>query len=130
MGELQDMWAFLRGERLYGDDFNDDELRSWFEDEKDAYASLGSRDRARYVYCYHALNWYHGFRHLPRGQAFPKALSVGGAWGDELLPIIDRIGSVVILEASQDFRISDIKGVPVRFVEAHYSGQFPFDDGA
>src|SRR5438046_7897075 len=36
----QDVETFFRGDKLYGDNFESDQLKQWFEDEKEAYANL------------------------------------------------------------------------------------------
>ena len=56
-------------------------MEQWFAEEAEGYADLGAKDRATYRYTYHALNWYHGFRHLPPRE-FHAVLGLGSAYGD------------------------------------------------
>lgn len=125
----EDLGAFFRGELLYGDDFSPEEIAEWFDDEREGYANLGARDRTSYRYAYHALNQRHGFRHLPAGLS-GSVLSFGGAYGDELVPIARRFEEVVIADVSQAFRVFEVEGVPVRYVEPRPDGTIPVPDEA
>jgi SAM-dependent methyltransferase len=89
------------GELLYGDDFSTDQIESWFRDETDAYFNLGEKPRSG-QYGYHALNWHHGFRHLP-SVPFEHVLGIGSAFGEELSPILNRAKKVTIIEPSEGF---------------------------
>jgi SAM-dependent methyltransferase len=124
-----DLAPFLAGRRLYGDDFSLPEIEAWFADEREAYADLGSKDRAAYRYGYHALNNEHGFRHLP-SRRFDRVLSYGGAYGDELLPVISRARDVVISDPSDALGVSEIAGHPVRYTKPRMDGTIPFPDGS
>jgi SAM-dependent methyltransferase len=124
-----DLEQYLRGERLYGDDFSLAEIQAWFNDEQEAYANLGAKERAAYRYGYHALNTGHGFRHLPE-RTFKRVLSYGGAYGDELLPIISRIEEVVISDPSHALAVREVQGVPVTYCKPQVDGTIPFPDGA
>ncbi|MBK7250112.1 MAG: class I SAM-dependent methyltransferase [Gammaproteobacteria bacterium] len=121
-----DVERYLAGAALYGDDFDDAQIAAWLADEKQGYADLGAKDACQYSYEYHAWNWLHGYRHLPK-QEFRHVLGFGSAYGEELLPILPRIGSVTIVEPSGVFVRSDIGGVAVRYVEPGVGGalQFP-----
>lgn len=122
-----DMECYFRGEKLYGDDFSLSEIEGWFEDEKNGYYNLDSRDRTRYVYGYHALNMHQSFRYLP-SRDFSHVLGVGSAYGEELLPMLSRIQRITILEPAEGFVVRDIKGVPVEYVKPSPQGILPFPD--
>lgn len=117
---------YFSGEVLYGDDFDSGQIEAWYEDEREGYADLGARDRSRYHYAAHELNRQHVFRHLP-ARRFPVCLGVGSAWGDELLPIADRLDEVTILDPSDAFHAERIGTAPVRYVKPDPSGVLPFD---
>lgn len=123
-----DILLSLRGEKLYGDDFSPVEIQEWFDDEQEAYANLGAKDRASYRYAYHALNTEHGYRHLP-ARHFKRVLSFGGAYGHELLPLIHRVQDVVISDPSEALEVSEISGVPVRYTKPQMDGSIPFPKG-
>lgn len=94
------MEDYFDGSKLYGDDFSHIEIKKWFEEESEGYANLGSKDRSKYKYPYHNMNLFYGFNRLPKEYVFSTALGIGSAYGDEFLPIIDRINAITIVEPS------------------------------
>lgn len=115
---------FLSGRELYGDDFTPSEVTAWFEDEREASARLWATYRREYVYEYHALNVRHGYRHLP-DRLFEVAVGLGAAYGHELLPIIGRIGKVIVVEPSAELRSSSLRGVPLEYRNPAPNGDLP-----
>lgn len=105
----------FEGKKLYGDDFNLSQILEWYKDEYEGYADLGSKDKVRYRYGYHALNCFYGFDHLPPGKSYQHALGFGSAYGDELKPVIKRIKQITILEPSDQLRNSDFYGIQVDY---------------
>jgi SAM-dependent methyltransferase len=122
-----DIDTCLRGAKLYGDDFSPDEIAMWFEGEREGYAEIWAKDRIRYRYEFHALNRARAFRYLPN-KRLSHVLSIGGAYGDELLPIIGRVSRVTILEPSEAFPSTELNGVPIEYVKPSPSGSMPFPD--
>jgi SAM-dependent methyltransferase len=118
---------FLKGERLYGEGLSQQEVEAWYRNEKFAYCNLGAGDRQSYNYSYHALNWRHGFSHLPN-RPFTNVLGFGSAYGDELLPVAHRARNITILEPCPAFRVREVGGVPVTYVEPAPDGSLPFAD--
>ncbi|WDT80448.1 MAG: class I SAM-dependent methyltransferase [Candidatus Manganitrophus sp.] len=59
---------------------------------------------------------------------FPSVLSLGGATGEELRPLLSRVEKITILEPSQAFPVKAIAGVPVEYVKPRSSGIMPFRD--
>ena len=126
----EDMKKFFAGEAIYGDDFGADEIRRWFEDEREGYANLGAKNRDDYRYVYHQLNTTHAFRHL-RDRRFDSALGIGSAYGDEFKPIAGRVENLTILEASEALSNGQgPHGIPCRYVDPEESGDLPFDTGS
>lgn len=118
---------YLSGRRLYGDDFSEDAIQAWFEDEKEGFADLGAKNQTSYCYEYHGLNLLHGFRYLPT-KTYRHTLSVGGAYGEELRPFLRNIQTITILEPSGAFVTESLDGVPVKYAKPHPSGIMPFKD--
>lgn len=116
---------YLHGQRLYGDDMSPEEIKAWYRDEEEGYADLGAADRTNYKYEYHAWNERHAFRHIPPGQV-SHALGFGSAYGEEFLPIIDRIEKIAIVDPSGAFIQSSIGGVPATYVKPDPQGVLPF----
>ena len=121
--------CYFAGKALYGDDFNLEQIAQWYEDEREGYADLGARDRSTYRYDAHELNRQHIFRFLPAGR-FERVLGLGSAWGDEFLPILDRIGDLTIVDPSDSFVSDRVGTTPVCYVKPLPSGKLPFDDAS
>jgi len=113
---------YSNGAILYGDDFSADQIEAWLHDESHAYYDL-PEDRTPGVYAYHARNWRYGFRHLPSGLYFEHVLWLGGAYGDELRPILSRAKNVTILEPAGQFQNPKFE-----YVKPDVSGRMPFAD--
>jgi SAM-dependent methyltransferase len=94
--------VYLRGERLYGDDFDAAQIATWYAEEAEGYAGLGAENAATYKYGYHAWNRYHAYRHL-RTSRFAHVLGFGSAYGDELLPIAANADQITIVDPSDAF---------------------------
>lgn len=117
----------IAGSELYGDAFTPAQIQSWYADEKEAYANLYGGTRESYGYEYHAFNRIHGFSGLPAGR-LGSVLGMGAAYGDELLPIIDRIDRVTILEPSDKFESASVGGKPIHWHKPAVDGTIPFPD--
>lgn len=119
------MERYFEGNALYGDDFSAAQIAEWYADEKDGYANLGAKDAASYRYIYHAWNTFHVYRYLPPGQ-FSHVLGFGSAYGDELLPVIDRIEAITILDPSAAFQRDHVHGVPSTYMKPSSEGTIDF----
>ncbi|MDJ0699523.1 MAG: methyltransferase domain-containing protein [Woeseiaceae bacterium] len=125
-----ELHRYFAGEALYGDDFRADEIRQWFEDEREGYANLGAKNRDDYRYAYHQLNTMHAYQHLG-DMRFDSALGIGSAYGDEFQPIAGRIENLTILEASEALSKGRVvHGIPCRYVAPDESGDLPFESGS
>jgi len=120
----------LRGKALYGNDFSDEEIAAWFEDEREGYYELygdkNASDAAKPEYCYAEVADEHGFKWLP-DRDFPSVLGIGSADGTELRPLLPRSGKVTILEPSEGFADTSLDGTPVAYVKPAPNGIMPFD---
>ena len=116
---------YLEGEKLYGDDFTEEEIRAWYQDEKEAYADLGAKEYIEYTYVYEQLNIYHGYRRILNNR-FRNALGLGSAYGDEFNPVMERIDHVTILESSDVFKKRSGVDIPFDYVAPTETGKLPF----
>ena len=121
--------TYLSGEKLYGDDFGPEEIRRWFEDEKEGYADLGARDLDEHEYGYHALNVAHGFSKIESASRFRNVLGFGSCYGGEFEPIADRVDQLTIIDPSDAFVRDNVFGIPCRYMKPLESGELPFEDG-
>lgn len=121
--------AYLRGDKLIGDDYVPEEIRRWFIDEEEGYAELGANIRESYGYAYHALNQQHGFSALAH-RPIAHALGLGSASGEEFRPIISRIQQITILDPSLQLKVTNIEGIPVNYERPDPLGVIGFDDSS
>lgn len=124
-----DMFHFLAGNRLYGDNFTGKQLDSWYAEEAEGYANLGANQHEQYQYEYHSLNWQHSLRHLPQRNGW-RILGLGSAYGDELRPLLSKASSITILDPSSAFERADLDGVPLTYVKPHSSGMIYAGDSS
>ncbi|MGO9127655.1 MAG: class I SAM-dependent methyltransferase [Terriglobales bacterium] len=118
------MNPYLSGSQLYGDDFTPDQIEDWFRDEANGYYSLADRNKPE-RYSYNALNWYHGYSHLPSARFFHNVLGMGSAFGGELSAVLDRSGSITILEPASGFHNKRFQ-----YVVPTPTGLMPFADAS
>jgi len=118
---------YLSGERLYGDDLSQSQIDQWYQDESEGYSSLDHPDAQNPIYVYHELNKLHGFSRLP-DKKFPQALGVGSAYGEEFLPVINKVEKLTVLDPSEKFVRDRIYDLPAEYVKPVASGKMPFED--
>jgi len=121
------MNPYLSGKTLFGDDFTIEEIKSWYNQEKEAYANLGSKNAKIYEYHYHALNRIHGFNYL-KGEHFRHVLGLGAAWGYEFVPIIDEITHLYIIEPSENLRSEKVGPLKPIYITPAVSGTIDYPD--
>src|SRR5262245_61403198 len=113
----------LAGEEIYGDRFSPAEIVDWFRGEEHAYAEFKPAG-----YEWHGLNWLHGFRFL-ENRHFRSILSVGGATGEELIPVIERTQQCTVLDPG-NFAVPYIRGRAIRYVTPHATDPWPFENNS
>jgi len=124
---MENIDEYLSGRKLYGDDMSSEQIRAWYEDEKEGYANLGAGaagDAGRYRYVYHALNQFHGYDRLEPVKSM-SVLGYGSAYGDELMPVIRNVGALTIVDPSDAFRSEKVHGVPCSYVKPRADGVLP-----
>lgn len=119
----------FKGQELYGDSFTTDQIINWYEEEKEAYADLYSHEGKETAYPYHGINTYHCYRHLTADR-LPDVLSIGGSYGEELLPILHKIDRITILEPSSQLQAESLQGIPLRYVSPEATGNMLFPDNS
>ncbi len=124
----QEFALYLNGKKLYGDDFSLSEIEKWYQDEIEGYANLGSKDRDKYVYPYHNRNILYGFNYLPKNNKFHNALGFGSAYGEEFLPIIEKILKLSIVEPSDNLVSEYLGGIKPKYVKPQTDGTLIFED--
>lgn len=118
---------YASGSIVYGDDFNIEQIREWYEQETEAYADLGSKEYDEYIYGYHGLNKLHGFNYLSESK-FTHVLGMGAAWGHEFYPILDKIENLYIIEPSDNLRSETIKHLTPVYTKPTVEGVIEYPD--
>lgn len=117
----------INDKTLYGDDFTIEQIAKWYNQEKEAYANLGSKNAETYTYGYHALNNLHGFSYL-KNMHFNNVLGLGAAWGYEFDVMINKINNLYIIEPSNNLRSKKIGHIEPAYVTPEISGAIHYPD--
>jgi SAM-dependent methyltransferase len=125
---MGNMSLFLSGQKLYGDDLSLSEIQDWYNDEKEGYAELGAKNKDHYQYGYHNVNKLHGFKYLPDNMKFDRVLGLGAAYGEEFLPIINKIGELHIIEPSEQLVSNKLGNISPIYHQPSLSGKIDFPD--
>lgn len=112
---------YFKGDLLWGDDFTEEQIIQWFEDEAEAYADQYGVE-SRGIYTAHNINILNGYNYLKKIDRFENVLGYGSSWGDEFLPIIDRIQNIYIVEASKKTRSKQIKNTTPVYLNVNEKG--------
>jgi len=115
----------LSGECLFGNDFSAEALTLWHSIEAQAHARLDKSGGEEYGY--HALDRFHALRKLP-DRFWGDVLSYGGAYCFELVPILEKIGVVTVLEPGDRYWRTQLEGKALTYVKPEASGTMPFRD--
>lgn len=122
------MEEYLKGIKLYGDEFSAAQIEKWYMQEAEAYADLGSKKKEDYTYWYHQFNTVHGFQKLKHVSKFENVLGLGSAWGFEFEPILDKIKKITIIEPSDNLVSNRIGNIAPTYVKPTITGELPFGD--
>lgn len=121
------MNEFLKGNKLYGDDFSFEEIKHWFDEEAEGYANLGSKKKKDFTYSYHHMNQIHGFNKIKKTN-FKNVLGLGSAWGFEFEPISSSIENLTIVEPSDNLVNNKIGDLIPKYIKPGIDGHLPFND--
>lgn len=126
---MNDISLYFSGKRLIGDDYTVEEIEQWYADEKEGYADISDGDMFEGQYIYHSINTIHGFKHLP-DTTFEKVLGFGSAYGYEFEPILDKIGSLTIVEPSDNLVSNKIGSITPNYVKPSIEGRLKLPDSS
>ena len=119
---------FFSGKKLFGDDFNEEQILQWYRDEEEGYANLGSNNKEKYSYQYTAMNELYGFKYIDKNRTFTNALGFGSAYGHEFLPIVEQIDRLTIVEPSEQLRSKNLGNLEPVYVKPNVLGNLDFED--
>ncbi|MEO9512901.1 MAG: class I SAM-dependent methyltransferase [Flavobacteriaceae bacterium] len=126
------MEEYFEGSKIYGDDFDFEQIENWYKEEEEGYSSLNSRELEllnQGQYLYHNMNVHHGYKYLDKKKKFKNVLGIGSATGHEFLPIIDQVENLFILEPSDSLKGISIKGKKITYIKPEVSGRMLFEEG-
>ena len=116
------MKRYFSGELLFGDNFTEEQISKWYEEEAEAFADLYGVDVKDGGYSFHDLNILYGYNYLKRIEQFENVLGFGASWGYEFLPVIDRIKHLYIVESSRQTRSKQLKNVVPTYITPNIRG--------
>jgi len=119
---------YFSGEKLYGDDFDVEDIKKWYNNEKEGYSKL--INPSTYHYEFHGVNLIHGYSKLKKIKKFENVLGFGSARGDEFIPILSRIGNLVIVDPSEKLKNNRVNGKKIEYVIPCASGKLPFENNS
>ena len=119
---------YLTGEKLYGDDFTEEEILQWYEQEKEGYADIYGETWENREYEYRNITNKYAYKYLKDIKRFDNVLGFGASWGYELYDIIDKVNNLVIIDPSLKTRSSKIGDVIPLVVIPSHTGIIPFED--
>lgn len=120
---------YFSGQRLIGEDFDEAQTATWYQEEEQAYQNLGYQDDSD-EYPYHALNSVCGYDHLPASCRF-DVVGIGSAHGREFEPLIGRMASLTIVESDKRYWKTEVSGVSCHYAAPASNGDLPLvDDSA
>ncbi len=120
---------YLSGKVIPGDDYNYEQIVSWFEDEAQGYAGIVPEEHKENYDEYERLTDRYLYRYI-RGNEYDSALIYGGGYGTEIIPIIKQIKEITILEPGDKFRRNEIAGKKVTYIAPQADGKMVFPDSS
>lgn len=126
---MSEINQYLEGKVLYGDDFDENQISKWYEEELE-YAQLYPFEGKSEEYPYHQLNIIHGFNQIPKTTSFETVVSFGGGFCEELLPIKDKLKKIYVIEPSDDLQQSDNFGIALTYIKPAINGKIPLESNS
>ena len=118
---------YFSGVAVYGDDFNEDQIRQWYAEEEHGYYNL-TQTYSKHVYGYHELNRYHAFRFLPG--PYETCLAMGCATGEDVEPLSSCVNRFVAIEPAEKWWRPTIGGKPAEFMKPATDGRIPLSSSS
>jgi len=125
------MEEFFKGDKLYGNDFNLEEITKWYKEEEEGYSEIDSRELTlldQGIYLYENINKVHGFDYFNKNKKYSKVLGIGSATGHEFLPIKDLIEDLYIIEPSEKLKGNKINNKEINYVKPQIDGSMVFEN--
>jgi len=115
----------MSGNTIYGDDFSQDEINQWFEDEKNASMDcFTDADADQYDF----LNHFHSFKNLH--EDYDTCLVLGPADGSELKQISHKVKKFYAIEPEKLWWKKNINSVPCKYFMPNPNGKIDLNDNS
>lgn len=130
INQVESIEEYFTGDKLFGDNFSDEEIQKWYKDEEEGYANLGNNNQLKYQYQYFEMNERFGFKYIDKSRKFKNVLGIGSAFGHEFLPIINQINELTILEPSEQLRSEQLGDIKPTYIKPNFNGKLDFSDNS
>lgn len=121
---------YIKGTKLYGNELKGEDLKKWFELEANAYQKICPNEHYDNYDEYKNVTHIHLYRYLPENLIFDKVLVFGGGPGTEIIPLLNRLNNIFIIEPGESFHRDSIAGKAVSYIMPNISGDIDFDDNS
>jgi len=118
---------YLKGTKLYGDDFSEAEIKAWYESEKQGYHDIYEKDYVRPPYGYHLFNNQFGFDLLPV-KRLHHTLGFGAGNGDELQAVINKCDQITILDPTDSYVSKKVGSTSISYARPQTNGKLMFNN--
>ncbi len=118
---------YFTGSRLYGDDFGEDQIKVWYQQEEHSYFNL-VQSYKQYTYPYHALNEFHAYQFL--NEHYDYCLAFGCAKGDDVAPLAGRVDKFIAIEPAEKWWSNKINGTATEYLKPSPLGDIPLPDAS
>ncbi|MDR0732970.1 MAG: class I SAM-dependent methyltransferase [Dysgonamonadaceae bacterium] len=123
-----DMTNYFSGKSLYGDNYTMEEIIRWYNEEEESYADMYGKGVSDNAYN-NNLDILFGYKYIPATEGMKyNALGFGSSWGYELLPIINRIENLCIIDSSAQTVSKKLGHVTPKYLKATVSGKIEMPD--
>lgn len=110
-----------------GNDYNIDQIKDWYEDEKLGYFDLVEKDKKKhYEYGYTKFNRWHMASVLDH--SFDVCLALGAARGEDVAEL--NVEKYIAIEPAKEWWSSQIAGKPAEFREPNILGNIDLDNNS
>ena len=120
------MVEYFSGKKLWGDDFDPEEIRLWYEQEENAYPKLLESYDYEYEYIYNTINCQLGYKYVDFSSV-ENALGFGAMTGQEIIPIAKNLKSITLVEQGLT-SVKPINNIKPIIVKPKVDGKLKFKD--
>ncbi|WP_455585074.1 methyltransferase domain-containing protein [Bacteroides sp.] len=118
---------YLSGEKLYGDDFQEEEILQWYKKEEEGYANQFGVMEKNKKYEYEDVTNMYAYKYIANIECFNDVLGFGASWGYEFNVIAKKIKNLIILDSSTQTCSSQIGTIKPKYVLPSHTGVIPFE---